>query len=303
MDQEITVSKNIVSYLFNNLPAYKANNAQKCIDIIEQNYFVSDNQNNHLKKIYDEFESFPDDDKRRSIYYLLDHTIQNKLKNIEYSYTGEEDCEIQLSNESEDKIFLDVNLDLKGIKSKAKKFLNVEFLNSDLLIKPEITNRFRVIPSTYELQKEVRFDLLNFVKPLFRNATEIIIIDPFLANKNAFKNFKDLFSVINKVCKIKLKIYSERDYLSYAYLKIKIDEFKSNYDVLLKEIKFQRGFGFKIELEEFEVKKHKERYILTDKFEIYIPGGLDCLDENGFPLLDSDNDKKKFTVNFLSKQA
>jgi len=299
MDQELTVSKSIVNYLFKNLPAYKANNAQKCIDIIEQNYFVSDIQNSHLKKIYDEFKFFPDGDKKRSIFDLLDHTIQKKLKSIEYFYTEEEDCEIQLSNESEDKIFLDVNLDLKGIKSKTKKFLNVEFLNSDLIINPEISNRFRVIPTNYELQKDVRFDLVNFMRPFFRNATEIIIIDPFLANKYAFHNLKNLFQVIEKKCKIKLKLYSERDYLSYS--KLKKDEFKNNYDILIKEINEQRNIGFKIEIEEFKVKKHKERYILTDKFEISIPGGLDCLDVNGFPFLDSDTEKKKFTVNFLSK--
>lgn len=32
----------------------------------------------------------------------------------------------------------------------------------------------------------------------------------------------------------------------------------------------------------FTIKKHRERYIFTEKFQIYIPGGFDFLNRDGY---------------------
>lgn len=301
MDQELTISKSLVGYFYNNLPAYKINNAQKCLEIIEQNYFVSDTKGNHKKNIFDELNSLPEGDKRKTIFYLVDHIIQNRTRNFDSQYSGEDsESEIQLSKITEDKLFLDLDLNIKEIKSKTKKYPEIEFLNHEILIKPETSHRFKNIPTIISLQKDVRFDLVEFLRPFLRNAKEITIVDPFLANKNAFSNLKNLFTLFIKNCNIKLNHYSEKDYLIYAgNNKDKKDKFIENYRNLNEEIESKKAMDFKIEIDEFTSRDHKERYILTEKFEIKIPGGLDCLDEYGFPSLKNEKERKKIEVNFL----
>jgi len=301
MDQELTVSKNFISYLFNNLPSYKSNNTQKCIDLIEQNHFVNDLKNNHLKQFYEEFEKYPDSDKKRNIYSIMDYIFRNKIKYFDHNYSGNEECEESeelLAKETNDKILFDVSLNSKDIKRKLRKYPEIEYLNEKIFINPDIHYRFKVIPVTIELEADVRFDLNNLLFPLIRNSKEVKVIDPFLPNKNAFSNLKKLFEIINIETKIKLQVYSERDYLSYGKNN---DDFKKNYGNFLNEIKKMQVSKFKIEIEEFKTRKHKERYIMTDKFEITLPGGLDCLNENGMPVLTGD-EKKRISVNYKNSK-
>jgi len=46
MEQEITVSKNIVSYFYNNLTlqsnSFEISETQKCYELLKQNFFISD---------------------------------------------------------------------------------------------------------------------------------------------------------------------------------------------------------------------------------------------------------------------
>jgi len=294
MDQELTVSKNFVRYLFDNLPAYKTNNAQRCIELIEQNYFVIDQHHNHERKFYEEFEKYPDSDKKRNIVSIMENIFRNKFKSFNHKYSLAEECEELLAKETIDKILFDVTLNPKDIKRKSRKYPEIEYLNEYLIINPDIYIRFKVIPLSIELEADVRFDLNNLLFPLIRNSKEVKVIDPFLPNKNAFSNLNKIFEIIGVETKIKLLVYSERDYLSYGKNK---DDFKKNYDDFIKEIKKMQVSKYKIEIEEFKTRKHKERYIMTDKFEITLPGGLDCFNENGMPVLTGD-EKKRITVNF-----
>lgn len=71
------------------------------------------------------------------------------------------------------------------------------------------------------------------------------------------------------------------------------------YDKYIIEIKNLKNMGFKIIDEEFYLNKsHKERYINTEKFKIYIPGGLDCISPDGLPKLDGDDDTKEIRIDF-----
>lgn len=300
MDQEITVSKNWIKLLFeDHLGVKKIDYAKKSVDMIEQNFFISDKNRYHISNLFTELESHPDGNRKELIAEILRYLSVEKIKPIDIQHFENTSNEILLAENSEDKIYFDPYLTEKEIKKLSKKHLNIEIHNKNSLVKPFDYHRFRIVPDNIKFQKDVRFDLIGYLKPYLKYAKNIKIIDPFLANTKAFFNLKNLFEFINISCKIEIQIYSLNDYLNSN--KSKKMDYESNYALLIKKINELKKTGFNIEIIEFKTKKHKGRFIITDKVEIQIPGGLDCINQDGFPTIEENETSEKLSVNFINE--
>jgi len=279
MDQQITLSKEIVPYLASNLPSFKFNNAMKCIKFIEQNYIVCDNQKKHFLSIVNEIDKLDNEEKRDTMRVIFDHWMREKNSFVE---TEEESMnEISLAEKCNDKIYFNPLLPDNKINKLLVKYSKVESHNEKTFLSPLPINRLKHAPTIIPLVKNTYYNLYTIIEPFIRGADEVKIIDPYLPNPNASNN---LFNILPLMKNKKITLsYLKRD----KYIYNDDDEWgQKNYDDFDAAIREKIRAGYLISLKKIKVKKHRERYIVTDRFNIYLPGGLDFLDNNGFPKID-----------------
>lgn len=311
MDQELTVSKNLVNYLYNNCSIFKKNNAGKCIDVLRQNYFVLDLSKEHWNNYKTEFNNLPNENAvamnelERFIFLEL---FKDRIKEYDLIKDESVNIELELTKLSVDKILVDLDFTEKNIKQEQKSNPGIEFHNSHSLINPECYHRLKNVPANITLEKDKLYDWEVLLSPFLRSADSIEIKDPYLINPTAVENLKKIFKIINKNTKVKL-LALKKDKYSKTYHKatrkfISNPEKEEIYNRYINEIDILKKNGYSILVNEYYdgKTKHRERYIYTDRFKIYIPGGLDCIDVDGNPNIDEqDKDGNEIRIDYINK--
>lgn len=299
MKQEITLSRNIVSFLFNNPPTqFKINNSQKCCEIIEQNILIFDKKNKLLEIITEELNKLGKPNEIQEFKAALLHFLSQKAKKYEHRYINRNEFEIELANESKDKIYLEPDLEGEKKEQLEQKYENVEIHNTKTILKPKHYNRLKNIPTNISLDASQKYDLELILNPFLKNSTMIIIIDPFLPNPKALSNLIKTFGIVNKNVDITLRTFDQNIYLTYISDKTKGLKQYQNFSDKISNLN-KSGYNITIE---FIPKGHIERYIITENYKIYIPGGFDCLDEKGKPSVKPGN-ISSITISFNKKNS
>lgn len=295
MNQEITLSRNFVSYWYENPP--KRGEGISIISKIEefllQNYIVLDNKGWFLTIVKEELKNLKiineDEYKTCELIILsiltkrpIPASIEIKIENI---------SELTLAAISEDKIYFDPLLNTQEIKKLEKKHCELELHNTDSFVNPQIYKRLKHIPTRYKLEKDVSINLSTIIKPFMKGSSRLCIYDPYIYNNNSKYQFEQLFEVFDNHIMIEINALNK-----HKYCKINSED---NYNNFIKFIEQQKQYGFKITLNDSLAAKHKERYLLTDQYQIYLPGGLDFLDENNYPVLNNDSEIKEIRIDKL----
>ncbi|MCX6166002.1 MAG: hypothetical protein NTU73_14265 [Ignavibacteriae bacterium] len=277
MEQEITISENIFNFLSNNL-TYGRSIASDCIDVISDNYIIDDNNKTVFRYFSDSIDKI-EESKRNYLFDILKKWLEyNRKKLNEVSENDWKNDLIKLCGLSNDKIYLNAEFEEKEIKQNQKKYFEIEFHNSETLIKPDLSNRLKNLPYVNELENNVYYDLNKILFPFIRNAKFIEIRDPYITSTYNYYNFENFTNIIPKsaICSIIILRSSLNNISEYPL----IPEFKKLIERLNKE-------GHNMTTDYFELPKdkdakHIERYIITNKYEIYLPGGFSCLNKDGY---------------------
>jgi len=284
MNQQITISKDLVNYLSESLPTFKANNATKIIDFVDQNFVVSDSGIKHFNKIIDAIESIQDEIKKAEIGKLFANWLQEKKYLVNFEYGDDQDCEIALASNSEDKIYFNPSMDDKNRKRYVKKYIDVELHNILSFIQPDSYHRLKHLPSNIPIEKGVYYNLLLLLDPFLRTSKMVQIEDPYLPNRIASQN---LFRLIEnmKDKQIKLVFLSRNKFSLHNQKEEKI------YDEFIEHLEVLNNNGYEIDFRmHFRNKIHRERYLFTEDIQVYFPGGLDFIDTDGYLKNDSNED-------------
>lgn len=285
MNQQIVVSKEIVNYLSQNLPAFRKNDALDLIEFIEQNYFVSDRNTIHFNKIIEKIEELTPSSKTDEIKKIVHNWIQEKKYFVEYEYKKTDEEQIGLAHLTDDKIFLEPFLPNKELAKFEKKYCELEVHNSQSFVRPKHYQRLKHLPTIIPLERDIHYDLVKILEPFLRDAKSIRIEDPYLPNPFAQQN---VLKVIKSFPKSKFNlIFLAKNLYSKHSSKKKNDEKIKQYNSFIKKIKDLINNNYTINYSEyFQSKKHRERFIFTEKYQIYIPGGFDFLNEDGYLVKD-----------------
>jgi hypothetical protein len=273
MNQHLTVSNTIVNYLDRSLPAYKRIKAHDVINIIEQNFIVSDRTKKHLQNIVSEIEKIEDSKHRKILQDIIVNWLDNRSKFVECDMALITNL-IELSKKDTDKIYFDPTLSQIDVGKLKTQHSSVEIHNENSLLEPKDIHKLKNCPCTIRLRDNIKYNVVALFEPYLREAKEIIFQDPFLINPSAFYNFRLLINCI-KANKISAFVHSKHNYLGYGWEKDR-NKREMNYDSFVKYADQKN-----IYLSEWKRADHKERFIITDKLEIYIPGGLDLFNNDG----------------------
>ena len=289
MDQQITISKDIIKYLYDNSSLFVDSNCLKCINIVEQNYIVDSIDRFITQSYFSELDVLPDSDKKNALRTLINGWLKEESKifsiNIENINAIEE-----LSLKTDDKILLRINCDNELINKNLILSKNddneLEIHNADSFINPDVQHRLKNIPTKIKLVKNREYRLEKIMKPFLRNAREILIFDPFIANPIALENIIKLFTIININAIITIKCFNSKLYCDFSSTK-DIKNKKENYNKFITYIESRRNMNFSIDVNYIKRRKHYDRYIKTEKVKIDLPGGFDCLNNDKPKILDN----------------
>ncbi len=285
MNQEIIIEKSFIRYLENSKLSFKISEAQKCVEVIEQNNIISDENEDIYKDYQEELEKISNSDLRILIAELIYEWKEKKTKQVTFTYNKENILE--LTKLSKDKILFNPTLTAKEINRILKANSDVEVHNKDTFINPEPYHRLKNIDIRIKLNKDVYYDIRLLFEPFIRCSEEITIIDPFLPNNNALQNVKVILNhIANR--KINLITHSGHNYV-HKYGNKNPTLYESNWVNFQKFISELKGKNNQVQVSEFKNRKHQERYLITNDVKIILPGGMDFLDENGFPNIEDEN--------------
>lgn len=307
MNQQLTLSKSIVHFLNDNLPTFRGNDALKTIDFIEQNFIVADNSVKHFNILLDEIQNIKNEINRQEIQKLFIYWVQEKKYLVNFNYGDSNYNEVQLAQYTEDKIYFNPSLETEKIVEYSKKFRGLEIHNLKTFIDPDHIHRLKHLPTIIPLQKNTRYDIVKLFQPFLKYAKFIRIEDPYLPNATASANLLLLIKPLRSV-PISLIFLPKNEYIK-AQNKTKMSDKTDIYDKLILEIENLISEGYKIDYSvHFKKKNHRERFIFTEDFQIYLPGGLDFLSIYGFLKEEDATDisekkeirieERKFEINF-----
>jgi len=301
MEQQITIPKSIVSYFYNNLTNsetdFEVTDLQKCFSLLKQNYLVIDKDKILLNEILFEIESIDNEQKKIDFKKILGKLYLERMKLINHSLDNTQLKYFELCNASEDKIYFDPE-----IKEEDKLKIGLNLLNlgiSELeihtiesFLSPDAKCRF-MNPDSKQVQpvlfyENTAYDLSKILNPFLREAEEIKFIDNYLANNLSIFHLSKILKILNKKCKVKFITLSIDDYIKN---KKDIDKAKKDY---LSMVDLAKEFNAKIE--NVISSGHLERYIITDKYEILLPGGFDQFNKEGIPYNISENKILKMVI-------
>jgi hypothetical protein len=294
MNQGITVSENIISFLADDSPSvFNISEPQKCYEYLKQNHFVFDIENELFKKYFIEIEKIKDIQKRNEFNEYIRKLNENSPEkyncNINFNI-------IELCSKSKDKIYFDpkgeeIKLNLNQLNEIEKHDLN-SFLN------PNYNIKLKHLPTIIECRKECKYNLSLIMEPFLRNAREIVIEDPYIRNENAIYNLESILIRVSSKSMIKVKT------LEKELHDFKKDKIRKKFEDILRKYKIDLLFFKTREIVKegnmYLRSKHQERCIVTEKYEIYIPGGLDQF-YRGTPNIEED-DLGKYKIRIEEKK-
>lgn len=287
MKQEITFSPEIFEFISKDSQPLDADTPQKLMmGFIKQNYFVLDKKKQLTSEYANVILSLPDSNIYKSTLKLfVDGLINNKGKHfVEYPLEAKEDLVISLTEYSQDHILCVSKRN--EYCSKIHSNTNIELHDFDSFLYPEPNHKLKHLPTIIPLKEGVFYDIINILRPFLQNAKYARIEDPYLPNPLASENVFEIIKTFQNI-NYKLIMFPKELYCGQLNIKKKIKQ----YDKFIKKVDHLCTDGYKIDTnEQFRIKKHRERYIFTEDYQIYVPGGFDCIKRNGYLEINNDKD-------------
>ncbi len=282
MDQEITYSSSLIKFLHLDNSILEMSDQKKVWQLIEQNYVVSDAELKILKSYGEEVKKLQSSVIKQELQNFVDGLINNKAKkrrtyNVTQSY---DDQEINITLSSNDKIYFNSLYSEKDIKSTVKKYPEIETHNVSSFLSPMPIDKLKHIPSTIPLEKGIYYDLQTILDPFLRNSKNIRIEDPYLPNNTASYNVLKIIENLRHK-NITLVFLTRSKYAEHP-VNDKRNKKESVYNKFIEKLKSLNSDGYRIKFDtHFKKKTHRERYLFTEDFQIYFPGGFDLLETDG----------------------
>jgi hypothetical protein len=308
MEQQITVAINIINYFYNELFNHKSSfqipEYVSFYNLLKHNYIVSDDKKIFLDEIHNEVSKkinlIENDDIRKNFKTSMRMFIE-KSKTIDFSLDNSDSKYFKLCNASEDKIYVDPELKTEEINTLRLSLFNkglneVEIHSLTSFLNPAEDNKL-INPTTkivyskkFEAGKEYNFS--EMLKPFLRDSMEIKIIDNYAANYISRFHIEKLLKSLKSKSIITIFTLSRED-----YLKNKGSDLESIKKAEMNYSDFERlSKRLNIEIKDIEKAGHLERYIITDKYEILLPGGFDQFDKDGKPYKIDENKILKMVI-------
>lgn len=280
MNQQLVVSKEIINYFKERLPTFRKNDAIDLMEYVEQNYFISDNKTNHFNSIIDKIDELESSIQKDEIKKIINNWIQERKCLIECEYKNDSDSEIILTKRTQDKIYLQPLFSEAELNRFRNKYLELEIHNSQTFLNPLPQHSLKHLPTIIPLKKDEKYDLVKIISPFLRYTTTARVEDPFLPNRLASKNILKVIKNFSNV-NFRLVFLSKELFAGHNDEEIKKKK-EDQYDSFVEDLEELNKKGYKIShKEKFESKIHRERFIFTRDFQIYIPGGFDFLKSDG----------------------
>lgn len=290
MNQEITLAKSFVKFLYKNSSIFNKSTAKECIEIIKQNKVVLD-EGRKISKLYKEqLDDLPYDIRNIEVRHFIVELLEKNKKYIKQDINSE----LELCNITEDKIYFEPYYSNEEIENAVKRNNEIEYHNSESFATPKLSHRLKIVPYTIKLQNEEN-NFNEIILPFLKQTKYIEIIDPYLPNANASYNLSNLLDEIRGDVEIKLYYLKKEDYSKSRTEKDTIRK-RKEYEEFETKIN-DRNKNRNIEMDYLECKAHYDRFIFTDKLRIYIPGGFDCIKKDGRVHLGK-KDIKMFRIDF-----
>ncbi len=282
MNQEISIDRKIVRYLYENPPDGWNPDllVNKLIKYIKQNRILFDKDNNFNNILKEEISNLKIANKNEEKNFenaILNCIAQNVNISCSFKNHNTSKIEIYLASTSKDKILLKPCVypdDLTSLRPEYDKKYGIELHDVDTFIKPRIENRLKH-NDTYELfEIDKKYDIARIIEPYLRNENEITIVDPFIANPIALSNFREICKIFSNIRIVNIYLYFRDTYKTYPG-KESDDPYKE-FDEQIDNIKNK---NIKVNLHELKFKEHYDRYIITEQTIIEFPG-FDFLKNN-----------------------
>lgn len=283
MNQHVTITPNLFKYICENFfsAANKKSYVSEIIDIIDQNSLCFDDKNllaNQLLEIFEKStKQLQNEFKDVWIKWIQNYALNNQYKCEKYNHL----LPIYISKSTQDRILI-TNDDYEQYNLQSKiESLDVEVHNLKSVFNYENNQQLINVPSSIKLVDGKNYSLVKILRPLLSKSNKIIIRDPYIYNYKARKNFEKLFSFLNNKQRVIVESSPYEIYTKNNKVRVRdVNEFYK----LIESLK-EREFKIEINTERFKNNKnyigHIERYIFTDRFRIYLPGGLDFINNNG----------------------
>jgi len=301
LNQEITLSRNVVRYWYENPPLRFSgiSNVSQIEDYIKENKIVIDSKEEFINILKSEILNLniTNKDELKNFEEGLLSLIHNKADTV-IQNINEKTFEHKLSASSNDKIIFDPLVhdeEFETLSIRLNINLGVELHNVSSFIKPNLNNRLKH-NRTYELfDLDYEYDILNLFKPYLSNATEITIIDPFIVNPIAFSNFKKISKLFLNNSTLNIYFYSNNTYKTYRNNESIRPQNHDPYKKFYEQIDIFKNRNITVNLNELRFKEHYDRYIITNQTIIEFPG-LDFIKDNKINVKSVTNE-----INFIEK--
>jgi hypothetical protein len=283
MNQELTVSSGLPVYLYQEHLSNLFNRNRELIDSISLNYLCFDEQKEyfiHLMESFDQIEASAPIKRQLEIYLFDLFSKKGRPKQLKGEYS-----EINICKASKDRIYL--------APEKEESELAVIAQQNPKLKVCSAVNIFEVLPplpNDVELVKGGQYNLAQLFAPYAKGSKTLGLIDPYIYNQFALVNFKTL-ATKTVYEKITIKCNPPEQLKGKEGKPVSTVQF----DSLMKEL---RDKGTEVEILYYDRIRHKERFVLYDDVQIYIPGGLDMFDPSGTFL----NDGEGFYLTFNKRK-
>jgi len=268
MNQEITVSSGLPVYLYKEHLGNLFNRNRELIDSISMNYLCFDDQKEYFKHLMESFDQIDQSApiKRQLENFLLDlFTKKGRPKQLKRDYS-----EINICKASKDKIYL-------APDKEESEIATLQEVNEKLKICGR-NNLFEIVtplPYVFLLKPDTEYKLTDLLKPFAKGSKSITVIDPYLFNPGAMKNLDKILST-----KVYEKVFINcNDPENYPTEDAQRKN-REKYSKLEKYLGEVKNKGSVVEIS-FLAPGHEERYIIYDEVQVYLPGGLDCLNSEG----------------------
>lgn len=268
MNQELTLSSRLPLFLLNELITRRDNHNNELIEILYDNFIVLDDGNFHSNCMINSFQEFMYDLPIVKEYLeIFTKLFASKIK----TYTlSKQYSEINLCKASNDKIYVAPDLDTNKLNLLRDEHQKLKICGYDNLF--EVV---RPIPAKILLRPSYKYDLNELTRSYAKGSKTITILDPYIANEKAERNLTALLSRTNYE-KIHIRLSNPED---FTVGKMR-DKYQKRFENLMRYL--ESTFAGRSEITvDFFSPGHEERFILFDEVQVYIPGGLDCLDSAG----------------------
>ncbi|MGE5363262.1 MAG: hypothetical protein ACM3SM_03960 [Bacteroidota bacterium] len=273
MNQEITVSESVVEFLYSLFENREFDVYSRTVHNIESNVNTGDTGYQHFRNWYTQLESLPDNSFRKVIQEFVERvtsTSKSQIRTVDIEKSVDS-IAMAIAERTADKIYFDPAITEHQLSQKKESA--VEIYDARSFLEPTAFQRLKHCPTELYLSHGMTYDLEVILKPFLKYSRNIVITDPYLPNPKARVNLRKIFRM-NSTARYELQTLSRKEYCCFNSRKQPV------YTGFLNELNKFGEQGLKVAVTEIR-KKHWDRYIFTDEFEIYIPGGLDFLDDKG----------------------